>query len=137
MPSPYPIELRERAVSLYKSRHYIQSEVAELFKISISTLRNYLRRDAQGDLNPKAYRRGRVPEIGGDRLAQVGVWVNEKPDITLKALRKLYKKHYKVNVSLSMLCRACAELDLRRKKKSLFAQEQERVDIKKKTGVSK
>ena len=132
MPSPYPIELRERAVSLYKNGKHIQAEVAKVFKISISTLRNYLRLDALGDLKPKEYRRGRVPEISSDRLEQVGVWVNEKPDITLKALRKLYKKRYKVNVSLSMMCRACAELDLRRKKKSLFAQEQERPDIKKK-----
>lgn len=49
----------------------------------------------------------------------------------LKELCQSYEKRYRRKESISMMYRALAILNLRRKKKSLYAQEQEREDIKK------
>lgn len=43
MPSPYSIDLRERVVAAYHNGENTQEEVAEMFAISLSSLRCYLR----------------------------------------------------------------------------------------------
>ena len=54
----------------------------------------------------------------------------------LAALCEKYFKRRKITVSTSMMCRALKKMNLRRKKKSLYAAEQERKDVKKKEKVS-
>ena len=131
MPAAYAIELRQRVVSHYKRNQSTQIETAATFNIGIATLRRYLRRSEAGFLAAKAYQRGRRPVISGARLSKVEGWVNEKPDITIKKLCNKYQSYYKVKVSHSMMFRALNSLKLTRKKKSLFAQEQFRDDVKK------
>lgn len=131
MPAAYPVELRQRAVQHYRETQATQEETAEIFKIGVATLRLYLRLDECNQLRPKLYKRGRARIISGKKLEQVKKWVEEKPDIQLKQLVKKIKSRYKKQVSFSMMSRALTELNLRRKKKSHFAQEQLREDVKK------
>ena len=132
MPAAYTIELRQRAINHYNETNSTQLETAEIFNIGITTLRRYLRQDEAGDLSPKSYKRGRQPTISGTRLNKIEQWINDKPDIKLKQLCKKYKSYYKTTVSISMMFRALSTLGITRKKKSLFAQEQLRPDVKKK-----
>ena len=132
MPAAYPLELRQRAVTYYRENDCSQDEVAEIFNIGVTTLRVYLRRDEAGKLAPKDYKRGRPTHISGNRLQKVIFWVEQVPDIQIKMLCKKYKSYYKKKVSPSMMCRALSEAKLTRKKKSIFAQEQLRDDVKKK-----
>lgn len=132
MPAAYAIELRQRAVTHYKETDDTQMETAEIFNIGVSTLRSYLRRDEVGNLAPIDYKRGRRPVISDSKLNKIEEWVNEKPDIKLKQLCKKYKAYYKIKVSHSMMFRALSALGITRKKKSLFAEEQLRPDVKKK-----
>ncbi len=132
MPAAYPVELRKRIVEHYRNNNDSQARVAEIFQVGISTVRNYLKLEDIDELSPKQYTRGPLPTIHGDKLKQLAQWIQEKPDITLKALKKLFKKHCKLTVSISMIGRACDTLGMTRKKKSLFAQEQLRPDVKKK-----
>lgn len=132
MPSAYSVDLRKSAVTAYHEGKGTQSEIAEIFGISESSLRCYLRLEEKtGSLAPKEYKRGPHPVIAEKGFQSIKEWVERSPDIMLSELCALYKKHYKKKVSLSMMHRALAELDLRRKKKSLYAQEQEREDVKK------
>lgn len=131
MSSAYPLELRERAVAHYRSSKTTQLETAKLFKIGVTTLRIYLRLDEVDKLSPKSYKRGRPRVISGEKLEQVKQWVEEQPDIYINDLCKKFSSCYKKTVSGSMMSRALAELELTRKKKSHFAQEQLREDVKK------
>ena len=131
MPAAYPLELRQRAVAHYKETDCTQEDTANIFNIGITTLRIYLRLEDADELSPKSYKRGKQTIISGNKLNQVNVWVKKKPDIQIKQLRKKFKSRYKKNVSQSMMCRALSELELTRKKKSHFAQEQLRPDVKK------
>ena len=131
MPAAYPLELRQRAITYYRKNDDSQDEVAEIFNMGVTTLRVYLRRDEAGELAPKVYKRGRQTHISGNRLEKVISWVDQTPDIQIKTLCKKYKSYYKKKVSQSMMCRALSEAKLTRKKKSLYAQEQLRDDVKK------
>lgn len=137
MPAAYPLDLRERIVNHYHTHDDSQQTVSEIFQVGVSTVRNYLKLEAENNLAPKEYDRGPLPTIHGEKLDQLEAWITDKPDITLKELRKLFKKRCKLIVSISMICRACETLGLTRKKKSLFAQEQERPDVKKSRKIFK
>ncbi len=132
MPSAYSEDLRERVVKAYHDGEGTQEEITELFGISLSCLRSYLRLEERtGSLAPKVYKRGPHTVIADQGLESIKEWVKQAPDITLSELCNLYKKTYKRKVSFSMMYRALVSLDLRRKKKSHYAQEQEREDVKK------
>jgi transposase len=132
MPSAYSEDLRERVVKAYREGKGTQEEITEMFEISLSCLRSYLRLEEKtGSLAPKEYKRGPLTIIAGAGLESIKEWVSQTPDITLSELCDLYKKSYKKKVSLSMMYRALVSLGLRRKKKSFYAQEQEREDVKK------
>ena len=132
MPSAYSEDLRKSAVSAYQEGKGTQSEIAEIFGISESSVRSYLRlKEKTGSLAPTEYKRGPHPVITEEGFGGIKEWIEQTPDIILSELCGLYKKRYKKKVSLSMMHRALAELNLRRKKKSLYAQEQEREDVKK------
>jgi len=131
MPAAYPLELRQRAVKHYRETNSTQEETAEIFNIGVTTLRVYLRREEINELSPKSYKRGQNPIISGSKLEQIRLWVDEKPDIQIKKLCSKFKTRYKKSVSHSMMYRALHELNLTRKKKSHFALEQLRDDVKK------
>jgi transposase len=120
MPSAYSEDLRKSAVTAYREGKGTQEEIAEMLGISESSLRIYLRLEEKtGSVAPKEYKRGPHPVIAEEGLQSIKEWVGQMADITLLELCGLYKKHYKKKVSLSMMHRALAELDLRRKKKSV------------------
>src|SRR5205814_1782324 len=56
MPKPYSVDLRERAVAAYEAGR-LQSDVVQLFKISLATLKRWLAQRRGGQrLAPKTYR---------------------------------------------------------------------------------
>ena len=132
MPAAYSIDLRERIVSAYRAKQGNQEKVAALFLISPKTLQNYLYLEREtGSLSPRYAKLGRKPAIQEAGLQAIESWVRETPELTLSELCEGYQKTQKVRVSISMMCRACWKLGLTRKKKSLYASEQDRPDIKK------
>lgn len=133
MPSPYSIDLRERVVAAYQQGEDTQEEVAERLAVSLSSVRCYLRLERQtGNLAPKThYQRGPHQVIHEKGLQTVRELVEQSPDATLAELCTDYRKRHRKKVSQSMMHRALKKLNFRRKKKSLYAKEQERKDIKK------
>jgi len=131
MPAAYPLELRKRVIKHYLENDCTQEDTAKLFQIGVTTLRLYLRKHEVNDLPLKDYIRGQKAIISGDRLLKIKSWVNDQPDIQIKKLCMKFKSYYKTKVSDSMMCRALSTLNLTRKKKSLYAEEQLRPDVKK------
>jgi transposase len=134
MPAPYSLDLRHKAILAYENGEGTQQEIAERFLISVATFHGWLvlRRET-GDVKPKEYiYRGRMSIIDGERIFFIKELIEIKPDILISEIRRVYKKRFKVGVSQSMVSRAFKKLNLHRKKKSLYAQEQGREDVKKK-----
>lgn len=80
---------------------------------------------------PTEYTPGPPTTITTKGLAYIRWIVESKPDIILVDICKKYIGRFKKTVSPSMVCRALKKMELRRKKKSIYAAEQERDDIKK------
>ncbi len=131
MPFSYPVELRDKAVKAYLKGKGTQKEIASMFGMGLSSLGRYLRQyEKSGDLTPKPHP-GRPPMLGEEDLQRIKGWVEARPDIELKELCALVEQELGKVVSEPTMCRACQALDLRRKKKSYRAGEQDRKKEKK------
>ena len=137
MPAPYSTDLRERIVDAYKSGKGSARMLAKIFGVGKTTVTDYLRLEQlNGNVNPKKATGGQPAHIDTKGLAFIRKCVEKKPDIMLADLCDKYFKRRKIKVSTSMMCRALKKMNLRRKKKSLYAAEQDRKDVKKKKKVS-
>lgn len=131
MPFSYPVELRDKAAKAYLKGKGTQKEIASIFGIGLSSLGRYMRQQKKsGDLTPKTHP-GRPPMLGEGDLQRIKSWVEATPDIEFKALCALVEQELGKVVSEPTMCRASQALDLRRKKKSYGASEQDREDVKK------
>ena len=139
MPQAYSLDLREKAVSAYENGEGTQEEIAMRFSIGLRTLQEWLTlKEATGSVEAKEYiYRGRRPVIGENGSEFIKKIIQEKPDTLISEIQSSYKKKFKVEVAQSMVSRALKKLNLRRKKKSIYAQEQEREDIKKNEGTGR
>jgi len=86
--------------------------------------------ERDGDLALKPHP-GRPPTLDKEDLQWIKARVEAKPDSELKELCTLLSHKRGKDVSLLTMCRACQHLDLRRKKKSYYAVEPQRDEVKK------
>lgn len=132
MPAPYSIDLRIKVVEAYENGMGSIDKVAKIFNIGVATLKNYIsQKKRTGRLEPKPATGGSKPVISGKKLDFVCKEVAGKPDLTLQELCDKFYKKFKVKVNDSMMCRALQSVNYNRKKKSYYAAEQERDDVKK------
>jgi transposase len=127
----YPVELRDKAVKAYLKGKGTQNEIASILRMGLSTLGRYSSKyEKNGDLASKTHP-GRPPMLGEGGWQRIQHWVEARPDIEFKELCALVEQELGKVVSEPTMCRACQALDLRRKKKSYYASEQAREDVKK------
>ena len=109
MPAAYSLELRQRVVDLYKKGNHSQREVSEIYQIGLTTVRNYISRDAEDNLAPSIYQPGRKSVIHEKGLIQIQKWIEKKPHITLKKLCSRYYQRYgkKVNEIIPFSVETC------------------------------
>jgi len=133
MPGPYSLDLRKKAVLAYEEGTSTQSEIAEQFNISYRTFKGWLSlKKRTGDVKPKEHiYRGPLPIINEKGLFFIKRLVEKKPDILISELRELYANRFKIMVAVGTMSNALAKLNFRRKKKSEYASEQNREDVKK------
>ena len=74
----------------------------------------------------------RIDDKGYETIKQL---LTENPCLTLEELSDNYFEIHQLKVGRSVLSRACKKLNLSRKKLSVYAAEQERDDVKKKSGI--
>jgi transposase len=90
MPNPFPIELRERAVSAYEAGEESHTTVAERFALNPWTLLRWIiRRRETGSVAPLAKSGGRASPVDVDVLQAI---VRGTPDATTGELTQLYNR---------------------------------------------
>lgn len=113
---PYCRDLRDRVLAAIEASLLSQSEVAETFSVSLSTVEKWLR------CHRETGRCAALPHAGGARRTLTDAEdflreeVDRQPDVTLEELCARVAEAKGVKVSLSMMCRELQRLGLPRKK---------------------
>jgi transposase len=119
----YSIDLRKKIFSAWENQEGSQRELAKRFKVSLSFVRDMLRRYRETD------RIEALPQ-GGDRRSKLKVkeeellkkMVAQKNDIYLRKIQELMQQKMGLEISLSSLSRNLNRLNLERKKKRIRRQ---------------
>jgi putative transposase len=126
-------ELREAIVGAYNRSESTIAETAILFGISERTVNKYLRLEREnGDLTPgkSTGRPGKITDVHDKTILKI---VKSSPDKTLSEYCDEFYERTGIIVGTTIMFRAFEKLNIRRKKKSYYASEQDRPDVKKKT----
>jgi len=123
----YSTDLRERVVSAYENQEGTQHELALRFKISVSTVQNWVK------LKRETHRIHKRPHGGGAsvRIAPEGQHfirslLTQQTDMTLDELSKRYERQYNEKVSTSTMHDTLKRMGIIRKRKvtTTFAKKQ-------------
>lgn len=135
MTTAVPIEIRKLIVQACEEGLDTQKHIAEIFQVTPRTVLNFLKLSREGqNLNEKP-RSGRPSAINEDNMAIIKKIILSDPDKTLKEYCALIEDELGIKIGKSVMSRVCQKLDLRRKKKSFYAAEQNRQDVKKKEKI--
>jgi transposase len=112
----YSQDLRQRVLGAIDAGHS-QAEVAELFAISVSTIKRYLnQRRETGHVLPKAIP-GRPAKKGVVLQAHLRAQLEAHPDVTREEHVQLFLAEQGIKVSTASISRARAALGWTRKKR--------------------
>jgi transposase len=115
--NPYSNDLRRRIVDAYESGEYTQAEVADLFNVSLASVKTFLRRNREtGSPDALPHAGGRKPSLTGKARLFIQAAVEQGNDLTLDELRRRLKAKHKKVVSRPTLCRLLQSFGLPRKK---------------------
>lgn len=114
---PYSNDLRRKIVDAYESGDHILAEVADLFGVSLATVKNFLRRKREtGSSDALPHAGGKKPSLSEKARTTVSNAIKGNNDLTLKELRQLIKGKHRKEVSLPTISRLLQSLGLPRKK---------------------
>ena len=115
---PYSNDLRRKIVAAYENSNYSQSQVAQVFSVSPTTVRNLVRRKREtGTTDALAHSGGKSPTLGEQGHQSVCQMVKDNPDATLSELCHRVQQEHNKEVSTSTMCRLLQVLGLPRKKR--------------------
>lgn len=114
---PYSNDLRRRIVEACESGKYSQGEVAELFQVSLATVKNFLRRKRQtGSPDALPHAGGNKPRLGEKARQFIRECVRGNNDLTLDELCRRVQARHRKSVSRPTMSRLLKALNLPRKK---------------------
>lgn len=114
---PYSNDLRRRIVEAYDSGEYSLDEVAELFSVSLATVKNFVRRNRlTGSADALPHAGGRKPALNEKARNFLGELVKQNNDLTLAQLCRRVKARHKKAVSVPTIGRLLRAMGLPRKK---------------------
>lgn len=120
----YSQDLRQRVVRAVDEGR-TRAEIAQLFCVSLATIKRYLKqRRESGHLIPKAIP-GRPAKKGGALQVGLGTQLVAHPDMTLDEHCRLWEMEHGQRVSTATMSRAITRLGWTRKKKTLVASERD------------
>jgi transposase len=111
----YSLDLRERVVAAVKEG-MTQPEVGERFKVSLSSVERYVRRERRGELRAKPPP-GRAATIAAASYGALAEQVARHNDASLKEHCELWQQEQGASVSVYAMCRALQRAGLSRKKR--------------------
>jgi transposase len=113
----YSNDLRRRIVETYEGGEHTLAEVADLFRVSLATVKNFLRRKREtGSPDAMPHAGGRKPALNEKTRLFLRQTLQQDNDLTLDELRQRLHAKHKQTVSRPTLCRLLQALDLPRKK---------------------
>lgn len=114
---PYSNDLRRRIVAAYDSGEHTLAAVAQLFSVSLATVKNFVRRNRlTGSADALPHAGGRKPSLNQKACAFIVEIVKQNNDLTLAQLCRRVKARHKKVVSVPTMRRLLQALDLPRKK---------------------
>lgn len=133
MPKAYSIDFREKIHEAYINKEGSISGIATRFKVSESTVKRIARQYRElGEIKLYLHNAGRyelIDEAGKETLKQ---FLAEDADMTLTEIQERYFNVYGIKPVIAVFHRVLKSMRLNYKKKSHFAEQQLREDIKKK-----
>ena len=123
----YSQDLRERVIKAWQEQTTTQAWIGETFGISVSTLKEWIKRFREtGNVDPLP--RGREqPLIKDDQAQAVQALVDQVPEATLAEYCAAWEQATGQQVSVATMCRALQRFDRPRKKKTVAAAERDEV----------
>jgi len=116
MPNPLPRETRENIIHHHENGAK-NTEIVKWLRVSESSVKRIIRLYKEGkSIEAKTYKRGRKPAFCEAKLNKIIEKIAEQPDITLEEL----VEHFKLNISISALCRKLLKKKLSFKKRRCF-----------------
>ena len=131
MVSPTPMVVRACIIEAHNDG-YTQIEISERYDISQSTVSKLIKKFTRDRHLLPGKAKGNAPLIKKDEYDTVRDIVREKPDITLAGVQEQILIRLNKSVSITTAWKILDRLNLRRKKKSRYAEERDREDVKKK-----
>jgi transposase len=123
---PLSNDLRERILAAIDKREGSRRQLAARFSVNVSTITRLLQlRRLTGSFDPRPHRGGTEPTLDQRGLERLRRLVEETPDATLEQLRQ----GLGLSGSLMIVWRGLKKLDITRKKKTLHATEQDRLEV--------
>ncbi|MBD0270217.1 MAG: transposase [Cyanobacteria bacterium Co-bin8] len=117
MPAPYSTDLRQRIVAAYQANEGSQRELAQRFKVSLSFVRDLLRRYREsGDIKPKGHGGGTQAKLSAVHLEKVRQLLGQNSDLFLHELCEQLEEQCGVRVSVTTMHRSVQHLNLSVKK---------------------
>lgn len=114
--SGYSMDLRERVMTAWQNGKP-QAWIADTFKISVSSIKRYIRRFRQTGSVASTIQQREQPLIKAEQAQAVQAMVDEHPDATLEAYCEDWEKRTGQRVSDSTMSRALQRFDRPRKKR--------------------
>ena len=114
---PLSLDLRQRIIDVHTHETISQSQLAERFQVSLSSVQRLLKRWHNGEgIEPKAHGGGHPPLLNAEQLERVKGLIEANNDATLEELQVLVDDQEHVWVSRSTMGRITQTLGLTRKK---------------------
>jgi transposase len=95
---PFSLDLRQRIVDAVKAGES-KASASRRFRVSHATVRNFLKLDALGSLEPRKKKKRADRKFTPDALDALKAWLEEKNDLTLKQLQKRLLADFHIQVS--------------------------------------
>src|SRR5437868_2438547 len=113
--NPYSNDLRRRIVEAYESGEHTLAEVADLFSVSLASVKNLVRRQREtGSPDALPHAGGKKPALTEKARLFIQDAVQQDNDLTLDELRRRLKTKHRKEVSRPTLCRLLQTLGLPR-----------------------
>jgi transposase len=116
--SAYSLDLRHKILSAWQNKENTQRGLAKRFKVSLSFVRDFLRRYRETkEIAARPQGGDRRSKIKGKDEELVKTIVKEQNDIYLREIKDHLQESNGIKVSVSALSRTVKRLELGRKKK--------------------
>ncbi|WP_103670933.1 IS630 transposase-related protein [Pseudanabaena sp. BC1403] len=114
----YSLDLRQKILSAWENKENTQRDLAKRFKVSLSFVRDLLRRYREtNEIAAKPQGGDRRSKIKGKNEELLKTIIKEQNDIYLREIKETLQDTKGMQVSVSSLSRTLKRLDLGRKKK--------------------